>query len=429
MKNKVLIKVFAAIFLAIVAGLLSGPDHGLFGVSFVQIYSLIGQLFLNALTLVVVPLVASSIITGTARMGADGSFGSMGVKTFSYFFLTTILAVSVGLLCVMLIEPGTTQKAAEVLTPSTHMSQLAEIESLGQEGNFHKFEQLLLKLVPSNILAVASQGQMLGLIFFSLLFGYFIPRIDPQPAQVMLAFWNGVFQVMMKITHLVMRALPIGVFGLVAKVVATTGSEAFLTVAWFTLTVLIALLIYTLVVLPLLLKFIAGVSPLQHFRAMGPALLTAFSTSSSAATLPLTLECLEKRAQVSNRICSFTVPLGTSLNLTASALYICITVFFIAQVYSLPMSLGSILTVFLLIVFSSIGMAGIPSACLVGVVLILHTLGLPADAIGLILAVERILDMCRTVVNVFGTSCCAVLVARSEGEQSVLSVKTTPEWA
>lgn len=415
MKNHVLIKVFAAIVLAIIAGILTGPDKGLFGVTFLQIYNLIGQLFLNALTLVVVPLVASSIISGTARMGSDGSFGTLGSKTFGYFVLTTTLAVLVGLACVMILEPGTAQKPMAVES-TAQIAKLAEIEAQGQGGTFEKIGQLLLKLIPSNILAVAAQGQMLGLIFFSLLFGYFISQIEAQAGQVMLNFWNGVFQIMMKITHLVMRALPIGVFALVAKVVATTGKEAFFSLAWFTLTVLLGLAIYAGIVLPLLLKFVAKVSPLAHFRAMGPALLTAFSTSSSAATLPLTLECLEKRANVSNRICSFTVPLGTSVNLTASALFICITVLFIAQVYQVPMGISSILTVVLLVIFSSFGLAGIPSACLIGAVLVLNAMGLPPDAIGLVLAVERILDMFRTVVNVFGTSCCAVLVARSEGE-------------
>lgn len=421
MKNKVLIKVFIALILAIIAGLLTGPDKGIFGVTYLQIYSLIGKLFLNALTLVVVPLVASSIIIGAARMGSEGSFGTLGVKTFSYFMLTMILAITIGLIAVMIIEPGTMVSKASSIENTTHISKLAEIEVQAQEGTFQKIEQLLLKLIPSNILAVASQGQMLGLIFFSLLFGYFISQIDSRPGQTMLDFWLGVFQIMMKITHLVMRALPIGVFGLVAKVVATTGVEAFISVAWFTLTVLIALLVYAGIVLPLLLKFVAQVSPFAHFRAMGPALLTAFSTSSSAATLPLTLECLEKRANVSNRICSFTVPLGTSLNLTGSALFICVTVFFIAQVYGMELSVGTIFTIFLLVIFSSIGLAGIPSACLIGALLVLNSVGLPAEAIGLVLAVERILDMCRTTVSVFGISCCAVLVARSEGETNILA--------
>ncbi len=421
MKNNVLIKVFAAIILAIIAGLLTGPDKSLFGVTFLQIYNLIGQLFLNALTLVVVPLVASSIIIGTARLGSEGSIGTLGKKTLGYFLLTTSLAVLVGLFTVMVIEPGYGQKVGNIEHTEAQTKKLEQIEASGTGGTFEKVEQLLLKLIPSNILAVASQGQMLGLIFFSLLFGYFISQIEPSAGQVMLGFWSGVFQIMMKITHLVMRALPIGVFGLVAKVVATTGADTFISVAWFTLTVIIALLIYAGIVLPMLLKFVAKVSPIAHFRAMGPALLTAFSTSSSAATLPLTLECLEKRANVSNRICSFTVPLGTTVNLTASALFICVTVLYIAQVYNVSMGLGFLINAFLLVVFSSIGLAGIPSACLIGAVLVLHGLGLPVDAIGLVMAVERVLDMLRTVVNVFGTSCCAVLVARSEGEKEILA--------
>ena len=421
MKNKVLIQVLSSIILAIIAGWIAGPDSEIFGIKFTQIFNLIGQLFLNALTLVVVPLVASSIITGTAKMGADGSFGTLGLKTFGYFFLTIALAVTVGMAFAITIEPGLGQ-STYVVTATEQVAKLAQIESQANMGSFQKIQDLLLKLVPSNILMVASQGQMLGLIFFSLLFGYFISKIEAGPAEIMLGFWKAVFQIMMKITHLVMRALPIGVFGLVAKVVATTGSDAFLSVAWFTLTVVSALLVYMFIVLPVLLKFIARVSPIAHFKAMAPALLTAFSTSSSAATLPLSLECLEKRANVSNRICSFTVPLGTSLNLSGSALHVAVAVFFIAQVYGLSMSVGTFITVFLLIVFSSIGMAGIPSACLVALVLILNTLGLPPDAIGLILAVERILDMCRTVVNVFGTSVCAVLVAKSEGENVLAPV-------
>lgn len=427
MKNKVLIQVFISLFLAVCAGLLSGTDKGLFGVTFVEIYTLIGQLFLNALTLVVVPLVASSIILGAARMGAEGSFGTLGVKTFGYFFLTLALAILVGLICVMIIQPGEGQKTLVIENSPAQMSKLAGIAIEGSGGAFHTISQLLLKVIPSNILAVASQGQMLGLIFFSLLFGYFIPAVDSPFSQTMLNFWNALFQIMMKITHLVMRALPIGVFGLVAKVVATTGFDAFLTVAWFAMTVIIALLIYAVIVLPLLLKWVAKVSPLAHFRAMGPALLTAFSTSSSAATLPLTLECLEKRANVSNRICSFTIPLGTTLNLTGSALFICVSVFFIAQVYGLRMGTGFVINVILLVFFSSIGSAGIPSACLIGIIVVLHSLGIPNDALGLILAVERILDMFRTTVNVFGTSCCAVLVARSEGERGVLN--SAPEIA
>ncbi len=379
---------------------------GIFGFTFLQVYGLIGKLFLNALTLVVLPLVVSSIITGTARMSSEGSFGTLGVKALAYFVGTSLLAVLLGLSLVLLIQPGVFegQEAATTLINSVDHSRLAAIEAQSQGNGFERFEQILLKIVPSNILAAASQGQMIGLIFFSLVFGYFISKIDAQPAAIILGFWKGIFQIMMKITHLVMKALPIGVFGLVAKVVATTGAESIRPAAYFTFTVLLGLAIHGLVVLPLLLKFVAGVSPIAHYRAMAPALLTAFSTSSSAASLPVTMECVEKRANVSNRICNFMVPLGTSLSANGSALFICIASLFIAQVYGIGFSFITLFTVGVMTLLSSLGMAGIPSACLVGVLIVLHTLGLPADAIGLILAVERILDMCRTVLNVFGNS-------------------------
>lgn len=417
MKNKTLLKVLVAIALAVVAGLLSGPDKGVFGVPFVKFYALIGQLFLNGLTLVVVPLVASSIIVGAARMGSEKSVGTLGLKTFSYFILTLAIASLVGLVVVNIIEPGASRSVTQTLVDQ---DLLSTIEGQAAKSTFDRLAEIILKIIPSNIFAVASQGQMLGLIFFSLLFGFFMSQIEPHSASVLLGFWKGVFQVMMEITHLVMKALPIGVFGLVAKVVATSGMGTFASVASFFVTVIAALLLYMGVALPLLLKVVGRVSPIAHFRAMVPALFTAFSTSSTAATLPATIDCVEKRAGVSNRVCSFVVPLGSSLNLTGTALYECVVVLFIAQAYGVELSITTQFIVFLMAVLTSFGMAGIPSASLIAIVMILNTVGLPADGIGLILAVERILDMSRTVANVFGISCCAVLVARSEGEQGVL---------
>ncbi len=421
MNNNMLMKVLLAMVLAVVAGYLTGPDFGFFGVTFLEIYSLIGQLFLNALTLVVVPLVAASVITGTARMGAENSFGSLGLKTFGIYALTTAMAIVVGWGVTMLVSPGLGHEISSY--GSAFNAQLAAVQNMA--GNvdtsaFHKIELILLKLVPSNILAVASQGQMLGLIFFSLLFGYFIPKIDFETGNILLRFWRGIFEVMMCMTHLVMKALPIGVFGLMAKVVATTGFDTIRPISYFFGTVILALLVYTIVVLPLLLYF-SGVNPLRHFKAMVPALFTAFSTSSSAATLPITIDCVEKRAGVSNRICSFTIPLATSLNLSGTGLYICVSVLFICQVYGLELGFPLQFFVVLMSLLTSIGIAGIPSASIVAIIMILQTIGLPADGIALILAVERLLDMCRTVVNVFGNTVCAVLIAKSEGEGNVLT--------
>lgn len=410
MNNRLLLKVFLALILAVIAGLVTGPDFYA-----VKVYDLIGKLFLNALTLVVVPLVASSIITGAARMGSEEAFEKLGGKTFFYFVLNSFLAALLGLLLVVAIQPGITAgKAASSLMTGSNLEQ---IKNLANGSIFDQFAEILLKIVPSNILQVASQGQMLGLIFFSLLFGFFISKIEVHSGSVILHFWKAVFQIMMKITHLVMRALPIGVFGLVAKVVATTGADSIASVGWFFLTISLGLCIYTFIVLPIMISLIGRVNPILYFKAMAPALFTALSTSSSAATLPITIDCMEKRVGVSNRITSFTLPLGTPLNCAGTSLYAVVATIYIAQSYGMELGISTLFTILIMAFFTSFGMAGIPSASLVSIVVILNSIGIPPEGIGLVLAVERIVDMMRTVVNVFGNSCSTLFIAKSEGEK------------
>ena len=279
---------------------------------------------------------------------------------------------------------------------------------------------IFIRMVPTNVVAAAAEGKMLGLIFFSLLFGYFMTRIEGSPATVLKDFWQGVFAVMMKITDWVMLFAPIGVFALVAKVVATTGFAAFEPLLMFFFTVLGALALHALVILPLMLRFIGRVRPTRHFHAMSPALLTAFSTASSSATLPITMDCVEKRAGVSNETTSFVLPLGATVNMDGTALYECVAAMFIAQAYGLELDFATQFTVVLVALLTSIGVAGIPAASLVAITIILTAIGLPIEAVGLILAVDRVLDMCRTSVNVLGDSCGAVLIGRLEGETGIL---------
>jgi proton glutamate symport protein len=422
MRQDILLKVFVAIILAVIAGWLTGPDKVLFGISYVKIYGFIGQLFLNALNLVVVPLVTASIIMGTSKMGSEPSFGILGAKTFGFYLLTSFLAVVVGLCGFLMISWGVSFASLEQL--SGIKSTVVNLSIEAQGDNFDKITQILLKLVPSNIFAVASQGQMMGLILFSILFGFFISKIDSDAGHIVLGFWKGIFQIMMKITHLVMKALPIGIFGLVAKVIATTGIDSISSVAFYFVTVILSLFVYALIVIPMLLRIIGGINPILYFRAMAPALFTAFSTSSSAAALPIAMECLEKRAGVSNKITSFSLPLGTSLNMCGGALYLCLSSLFIAQSYGIELSLPTLGLIALLSLLTSMGIAGIPSASLISVVVILHTIGVPAEGIGLIMAVDRIVDMFRTTVNVIGNTSCAILLARSEGEQGILTSKS-----
>ena len=260
-------------------------------------------------------------------------------------------------------------------------------------------------------------------------FGYFITRLAPERHALLLGVFQSLYDVMLLITDLVMRFAPIGVFALVAKVMATTGLDAFKQVGWFLVTVLLGLGLHLFGVLPLLLRFAGRVNPLRHYQAMTPAMLTAFSTASSSATLPLTLECVEKRAGVSNRTSSFVLPLGATVNMDGTALYECVAAMFIAQVYGIHLGFAAQFTIVLLALLTSIGVAGIPAASLVAIVIILNAVGLPAEGIGLILAVDRVLDMCRTSVNIFSDSCGAVIIGRSEGESGILTESSSRRMA
>lgn len=412
-KQNFLLKVFLAIVLGIIAGLAAGSDAEIFGILWVRIFNLLGQLFLNALTIVVVPLVSSSIITGIARVGGDKELNRLGRRTFCYFILTSLLAVATGLLITLAIAPGDGVDLGHFQKMAGN-GQWIDFQQASGGGLFDKVENILYRLVPSNILSAAAEGQLLGLIFFSLIFGALIPRLDSALSQTMRRFWEGVFQIMMRMTHLVMKALPIGVFGLMAKVAATTGLTTIKPVSIFFFTVLAGLAFHMFVNLSILLKFVANVNPIRHFRAVFPAVMTAYSSSSTAATLPITIECMEKRAGLPNRICSFILPLGSSLNLAGTALYVTSAVIFISQAYQLEMNFETLIPIIFLGLFTSLGMvAGIPSASIVSIVVALNTIGLPSDGIVLILAVERILDMFRTSVSVYNNTCCASLAGSS----------------
>lgn len=410
--------VFVAIILAIIFGSWVGRQTSIFDITFYAIVDVIGTIFLNALMLVVVPLVSSSIITGISRIGNEGAFGRLGGKMFFFYISTSLMAILIGLFFVNLINPGFGQTPPMLDNAAVDVSALKEKMMQNGPG---AFVQVLISIVPSNIIAAFSRGEMLGLIFFSILFGYALSKIDGHPGSVLQSFFQGVFQTMIQVTHIIMKCLPVGVFCLVAKVFMSTGVGSLKSVSLFFVAVMLGLIVFMFIGLPLLLKFVGRVNPVRHFKAMAPALVTAFSTSSSSATLPITIDCVEKRAGVSNRICSLVVPLGTSINMSGSALYECVAAMFVAQVYGIELTFSTQFLIVLMSLITSIGVAGIPSASLVAIIIILKVIGLPVEGIGLFVAVDRLLDMCRTTVNVFSDSCCAILVARSEGETDVLA--------
>jgi Na+/H+-dicarboxylate symporter len=379
---------------------------------------------MNALKMIIIPLIISSIIVGVAGIGGQHGLARMGGRTILYYVTTSLLAILIGLFFVNLLSPGIVdgQPAQVVLGLDIEQGKIAAAK-VDQRG-VGDIANVFLNMIPANVFAAAVNGQLLGLIFFSILFGYFMTRIQEAYAEAQYNFWQGILEVMMKITDVVMKFAPIGVFALVAKVIAGMEGNSLLglaeTLGWFFISVVLALATHMLIVLPLMLKFIARVSPKRHFQAMSPAMLTAFSTASSSATLPMTMECVEKNAGVSNKTTSFVLPLGATINMDGTALYECVAAMFIAQAYGIDLSFTVQFTIVLIALLTSIGVAGIPAASLVAITIILGAIGLPVEALGLILAVDRILDMFRTMVNVFSDSCGAVLIGRLDGEDNIL---------
>ena len=406
-------QILIAILAAIVIGWLSGPDGAVFGVKLVDIYNFIGTLFINALKMLIVPLIVSALIAGISGIGAGEGLGRLGIKTIVYYLVTSFIAILIGLVFVNIIQPG----IGSVPQGELSSSIISRVEGKGMGD----IVEVFLRMVPTNIVAAAAEGQMLGLIFFSLLYGFFMTRIREDLASQQIKFWQGVFEVMMKITALIMRFAPIGVFGLVAAVVAKTGFSQFATVLKFFITVSGALLVHLLIILPLLLRYVGRVDPIRHFKAMAPAMLTAFSTSSSSATLPVTIDCVENRAGVSNRTTSLVLPLGATVNMDGTALYECVAAIFIAQAFGLELSYFTQFVIVFTALITSVGVAGIPSASLVAITVILTAIGLPVEGIGMLLITDRILDMFRTSVNVFSDSCGAVIIGKLEGEENILT--------
>ncbi len=412
-------QILIALVLAIVAGYWSGEHAAVFGVSLYTVYGFLGKLFISALKMLIVPLIASAIVTGVASLGKTESLGRLGLRTVTYYMITVLSAVLAGLLMVDLVQPGIVDGH-----PARHLLGLeaghAEVAQAVGHAGFGDLAGIFLKLVPPNIVSAAAHDEMLGVIFFSILFGYYMTRIDREHSRILGDFWAGISAVMMKITALVMRFAPIGVFGLVAQTVAATGFAAFRPLLTFAATSLAAFAIHAFITLPLLIAFVGKVSPLKMYRAMGEALLMAFSTASSSATLPVTMRCVEENVGVPPRVSSFVLPLGATVNMDGTALYECVAAVFMAQAYGLHLSFTTQFVIVFMALLTSVGVAGIPSASMVAIAIILSAVGLPVEAVGVLLAIDRPLDMLRTALNVFGDSVCALVVARLEGTQGLL---------
>jgi Na+/H+-dicarboxylate symporter len=381
---------------------------GYFAPDFVPYVSWMGVIFLRGLNMVVVPLILSSIISGVASIGSGSNLGRLGMKTMSFYVITSLIAILIGLFFVNLFQPGV----------GANLGNAETLNNLPTAST--SVSDILIRTIPDNIFNAMAQGQILPVIFFAILFGFFITQIQTEKQEILVRLFDSVFEVMMKITMFIIRFTPLGVFAIVSKEVAkNAGSLGNIagSLGIYMLTVFVALIVHAGIILPLAVKVIGKADPYKHFRNMATPLLTAFSTSSSNAALPLSMEATEHKNGVSAKITSFTLPLGATVNMNGTALYECVAVIFIAQAYGIHLSMGQQAIVVLTALLAAIGSAGIPMAGLVMMTIVLTAVNLPLEGVGLILAVDRILDMSRTTVNVWGDTCAAVIVAKSEGEK------------
>ncbi|WP_416441029.1 dicarboxylate/amino acid:cation symporter [Leeuwenhoekiella sp. A16] len=423
-----------------------------------------GTIFINLLKLIAVPLVLFSIINGVANIGDPSSLGRMGGKTLLAYLITTILAVSLGLLLVNLIQPGKwvddasridnrisyeiwadsqglqIKDGVNYLQDPKFMERAREISDLSRAelndaavsdkmstANQAKESgplQPLVDLVPQNFFqALGDNGLMLQVIFFALFFGISLLFIPNEKSAPITRAVDGIMEVFLKMVDLVMQAAPFFVFALLAGVVSKMAGddlgkvvEIFKGLSWYSLTVLLGLGLMVFLIYPMLVKlFVRVISYTDFFKGMGPAQALAFSTSSSAATLPVTMECVEDNLGVDKKITSFVLPIGATVNMDGTCLYQAVAVVFLAQLHMIDLTLGQQLTIVLTATLASIGSAAVPSAGLVMLIIVLQSVGLNPAWIGIILPVDRILDMCRTVVNVTGDATVSSIIAKGEG--------------
>lgn len=367
----------------------------------------LGDLFLRLLRMVTVPLIFTSLVTGVAGLGSAQRLGRMFSLTLGYYLLTSLLAITVGIVMVNLIRPGI---GAELPIPSSHGT--VAHQALGDV-----FGKLLENMIPVNPVASLANADFLSIITFALLLGLFIVLIGGESGERLRKVFAAGFDVMMAMTSAIIRLAPVGVFAYMLYATAGQGMQVFYSLAWYMLTVFLALIFHAFVVLPTLIYWVAGRSPLQFLQAMSPALMTAFSTASSNGTLPLTMASVEKRAGIKNRISSFVLPLGATVNMDGTALYEVVAVLFIAQATGHDISLSSQIVIAVTALLASIGAAGIPHAGLVMMAIVLQAVDLPVEAQGLIIAVDRVLDMCRTTVNVWSDSTGCAVISRFEGRE------------
>lgn len=402
MRLNLVTQIFIAFIAAIVLGAVFGNS-----ISFVQP---LGDLFLRLIKFIIAPLILATLVVGVASNSNTKQLGRVGIKTLAYYLVTTGIAVVIGLAIAFAIQPG---KGVNIAADN--------IDSEVVEQEEQDVITTLLNIIPENPFTALTEGNILQIIFFALFIGIAITLVG-EKAQPVFRFFDGFAEIMYKITGIVMKLAPIGIFGLLAPIVGEYGLSVLMPLIKIILAVLIACLVHAAIVYSSAVKMFANMNPLKFFKGISPAAIVAFSTASSAGTLPVTMKNTEENLGVSKRISSFVLPLGATINMDGTAIYQGAAVIFIAQFYGLDLTFIEMLTVVLMTVLASIGTAGVPGAGLVMLTMVLTSIGLPLEGIALIAGIDRILDMMRTTVNIVGDASAAVVIAGTEKELHVENV-------
>jgi Na+/H+-dicarboxylate symporter len=406
-------KILIGLLLGVICGILA--NRWGFSDSVSTYVKPVGSAFIRLISMVVVPLVFASLLVGTASLSDIRKLGRIGAKTLAYYLCTTTIAISIGLLLANALRPGIglSQDAQTRLTESSTQDADARIGAAEKKPTV---TDVLLNIIPTNPIKAFVEGKMLQIIFFALLAGICLTLIPANRSEPVVNLFEGINDVIVQMVHLIMKLAPYGVFALVSAVVADFGLEILFLLLKYSIVVIVGLVLHVAIVYSLAIKLFSRQKIMTFFRGIRPAQLIAFSTGSSSATLPVTMECTERDLGVPRQICSFALPLGATVNMDGTALYQGVSAVFIAQVFNMGLTVAQQLTIVLTAVLASIGTAGTPGAGVITLAIVLKSVGVPLEGIAIILGAERILDMCRTVANVTGDASCAVVVAATEGE-------------
>ena len=403
--------IFIFLFLGFLTGLLIDVDDNFLGLNLYNFFSIIGEIFLNSLKMIVVPLIMSSLIHNVSSFSNTNDLSNLGIKTIAFYMATSFAAIIIGITVVNIIQPGLIngEGAANIVGLSTNHN----ISEIINSKDSYSLNSFLLNIFSGNMFYSIANGNMLFIIFFSIVFGLALRSSSSNSFETIKNFWEGTYLVFLKIMSYILFFTPYGVFCLVAKATINFSPDSYLILLSFFSTVIIGLLLHIFVFYPLIL-FIFKRNFLNHFKGMSSALLMAFSSSSSLATIPVTTKCLINNLNYKEDRVNFIIPFGATINMDGTALFECVAVIFIAQLYGVDLSYVDQFLVLSLALITSIGVAGIPSASFVAIIVILSSVGLPLEAVGIILGIDRVLDMLRTSVNVFGDSCCVSVLSNQK---------------